>query len=1161
MIINDKNYCSGCMYVIENESGICDCGFDEKKYKLEPNCLPIGTVLHDSFVVGKMIGKGGFGITYIGLDTTLEKRVAIKEFYLHGYASRYSQSSTDIVPISENYTSFYENNKKKYLDEARILARFSNIQGIVTVNSFFEENNTAYIIMDYIDGITLKEYLKKYGPISSEKAFSLLKNVINALEKIHKKNVYHRDIKPSNIMITPEEEAFLLDFGAAREIQDSDETITIIKTPGYAPFEQINYHGNQGPWTDIYELCATLYHCVTGKAPIDSNKRMELDDLVEPYKINSRCSKHDSEIIMKGLSLKPDDRYQSIEQLKSAISVADNAKDNKDSLTDENSSEEYTILAASNHNEDSSIIDEFTIDSNSYEDNDKSSEVHTNIHVLNKKWALIAFICCLFIAIAAFIYKYNKPVTYASYPESEVAESLESNDEKTIAENVATFNLEDVAVEETEPIPEEENEKVENPSEEATEDTENLSKEVIEEGESLSEKVIEDTESSADELIEETDNLPEEVIEEEHPLEEAEETESPSEEGAEETESLSDEKIEDVEIAPKEENTVFFNPFDGLVLEYSGEDGKGTVTVKSTIYDGIKYDFSKDSNLINGEEIKIGISYDEATCKEKNGGLPSLREKVYVVQGLTAPNPFDPFDKLVLSFLGTNGKGTADITSGKYEGIIYEISKTSALSNGNTVEITINYDEDECKKANNRKLPSSLNKIYTVSGLEEVKKISPINNLREVDVFKNFKIEFSGANGNGKAEIINNNKYQDLDFRLSKKDKLSNNDEIIVTLKYSSNKEKFIEKNGIKPVSETKKYKVSGLIEIKENTLSKETLEDIFEKYNDYYKDHYNSSNSYLVLEFLNNDDIPEMLVQYDGTVDVFEYVDGKVCAIAAFRENINKFLYSPNDEKIILSGYTDFGWTYVYSLNTNKVGFLEGVHTNSSGSYFDADSEGKATGYISALDYANFMERNKDDNYLVYRMSNSKKFQDAEDAYNYLVGVSTSRKAFTLKGSDVAKLPVLNANATSVLDVHSTDNMTYIPENMIDGNVKTTWSEGEDGLGEGVSFTIKLDGNHQISSIKIYNGFLKTKRRYAINGKVSKVKLDYNNSQTQEEKIGVMNLAEKEVAFANNELNPTIILAPEDCITDEITITILDAVAGSKYEDVGISEIEIFGR
>lgn len=483
-------------------------------------------------------------------------------------------------------------------------------------------------------------------------------------------------------------------------------------------------------------------------------------------------------------------------------------------------------------------------------------------------------------------------------------------------------------------------------------------------------------------------------------------------------------------------------------------------------------------------------------------------------------------------------------------GIVSAVDEDDADSEDSDMEETERTDSVD-EKENTEEIPAA--------AAEEVI-------IEDVDVFASIDVIFVGVNGEGSVELFVKNNYQGIDYVIDKNEDLSNDDTINVSLSYKTSKNDFIEKNGIRPTTESKKYTVTGLEdpEIKANTLSKEVLEDIFEKYDAHYKNAYNSPNSYMVLDFLNNDDVPEMLVQYDGTVDVFEYVDGDVCALAAFREENNNFLYSPTEQKFILSGFITYAWMYVYSLDPQNVGYLEGVRTGNDGAYhkvvgYDGNEIEKKA--MTAEESDAFRKKYKDDNYLIYHMSENKKFQNAEEAYNYLVGVSESRSAGTLKGSDVAKLPILNIESGSVLNVNSSDNSTYFPNNMCDGDVKTAWCEGEEGLGEGVSFTIKLDGYHQISAIKIYNGYLKTKDRYTINGKATNIQLSYGKDVIQDAGLMVMKDNNDPVQFANNELNPTVIIAPNDCITNEITITIVDAVAGTKYEDVAISEIEIFGR
>ena len=264
MLINGKFRCAGCMKELNEEFEVCSCGYKNDSGANLTHCLQVGTVLDDTYVIGKVIGEGGFGITYVGWDRDLEKKVAIKEFYMDGFTSRNSTVSSEVNSKVGDDEELFEVNREKFINEAKILASFMEESGIVTVYRFFRENNTAYIVMEYVEGITLKEYLRQKGKLSVEETIGLIGPVMNSLAKVHEKNLVHRDISPDNIMITADGRGKLIDFGAAREANGGNKSLSVVLKHGFAPVEQYQSKGNQGPWTDVYALSATIYKCITG---------------------------------------------------------------------------------------------------------------------------------------------------------------------------------------------------------------------------------------------------------------------------------------------------------------------------------------------------------------------------------------------------------------------------------------------------------------------------------------------------------------------------------------------------------------------------------------------------------------------------------------------------------------------------------------------------------------------------------------------------------------------------------------------------------------------------------------------------------------------------------------------------------------------------------
>ena len=329
--------------------------FGMKTDRQNPRCLAVNTVLAGKYLVGPVLGEGGFGITYAGYDLNMETRIAIKEYFPVELVTRDTTrgvstsggGSDRVISLSGEKSKTYQQGLKKYVDEARNVSQFAGIPGIVSVKDFFYENDTAYIVMEYIEGVSLKEYLKqKGGRLPEEEALAILRPVLEALEKVHAAGIVHRDISPDNIMLTFTEKreteqssAFhdasaplpaavygnisavkLIDFGAARMTSKNDQkSLTIILKHGYAPEEQYRSHGEQGPWTDVYALCAVLYRMLTGKVPEPAMDRLFSDSLKKPEEMGAKVSLAVSEAVMHGLAVKKENRIQTVRELMDAL--------------------------------------------------------------------------------------------------------------------------------------------------------------------------------------------------------------------------------------------------------------------------------------------------------------------------------------------------------------------------------------------------------------------------------------------------------------------------------------------------------------------------------------------------------------------------------------------------------------------------------------------------------------------------------------------------------------------------------------------------------------------------------------------------------------------------------------------------------------------------
>ena len=277
------------------------------------HCLRKGTRLIGRYTIEGVLGQGGFGITYLGIDELHEKKVAIKEFFPQGIVTRNIEYQDTVTVTFVGEKDNYEKGKERFLKEARTMAKFSKDEGIVKALDFFEINNTAYIVMEYLEGITLKQYLRENQRIAPEDLIELLVPLIESLDEIHSQGMIHRDISPDNIMVLPDGRIKLMDFGAARDYTEfGEKSLSIVLKPGYAPPEQYQTHGIQGPWTDIYALCATMYKCITGENPPDAIDRVIDDHLKKISEFGITIPQQVESVIIKGMSVSAKDRYQDI---------------------------------------------------------------------------------------------------------------------------------------------------------------------------------------------------------------------------------------------------------------------------------------------------------------------------------------------------------------------------------------------------------------------------------------------------------------------------------------------------------------------------------------------------------------------------------------------------------------------------------------------------------------------------------------------------------------------------------------------------------------------------------------------------------------------------------------------------------------------------------
>lgn len=406
--------CLNCMKVFEipsgheNEDSCCPfCGFIENTPPKIATHLHPGVLVHDRYLIGTVIGSGGFGITYKSWDQTLDTVVAIKEFFPHGVAFRNKNNTISVYSSSDQDT--FEHGKERFLREARSLAKFKNVPNTVTIYDFFETNGTAYLVMEYLEGCNMKEYQnQKGGALDFDMIAKMADEICDALSEVHAFGVIHRDISPDNIFVCSDGTFKLIDFGAIKQSYDQSLSATVILKHGYAPIEQYTKGGSVGPWTDIYALAATIYKLLTNVTPPEAVERVMTDELKPLYEVNPSVPREFSDAVMRALAIKSDNRYKVVDDFKAALKGGE--------------SEDKTILINSE------------IEKNSYQDKKNNFEIYNKPvavqeeSLIKKYWGVLLG-AVMVIAIISIIV-FSMPKDNASKAGLSNTEESSSNTEK-----------------------------------------------------------------------------------------------------------------------------------------------------------------------------------------------------------------------------------------------------------------------------------------------------------------------------------------------------------------------------------------------------------------------------------------------------------------------------------------------------------------------------------------------------------------------------------------------------------------------------------------------------------------------------------------------------------------------------------------------------------
>ena len=308
------NRCYGCMEPCEAYP--CGrCGYDPEQAEHQEFVLQPGTILKGQYLVGRVLGQGGFGITYIGWDLALERKVAIKEYFPTGCAGRKTQTGEIQWYASEQAGAAKSSGRDMFLKEARKMSKVSQVAQVVHVLDLFQENDTAYIIMDFIEGQTLKAKLTQTGPMDWEAVKAIFLPVIGSMEQVHRAGLVHRDLSPDNLMLLPDGSTKILDLGAAKDLElNSGASSMLVAKGGFSPIEQYTQRGGSGPWTDVYAMAATMYYTLTGKLPLPAIDRVEKDAIDWSLPQLEALPAPVLQAMQHAMALNPEDRTRTMEQ-------------------------------------------------------------------------------------------------------------------------------------------------------------------------------------------------------------------------------------------------------------------------------------------------------------------------------------------------------------------------------------------------------------------------------------------------------------------------------------------------------------------------------------------------------------------------------------------------------------------------------------------------------------------------------------------------------------------------------------------------------------------------------------------------------------------------------------------------------------------------------